>query len=35
VESVRAIPKILGTGKKSLTVDENSIRDKLRISVTG
>lgn len=35
VESVRAIPHILGNGKKQLTEAEKSAREKLRISVQG
>jgi len=33
VESVRAIPHVLGTGKKELTSAEKAARDKLRISI--
>lgn len=33
VESVRAIPYVLGNGKKQLTEAEKSIREKLRISI--
>ena len=35
VESVRAIPYILGSGKKVLTEAEKKVREKLRISVQG
>jgi sialic acid synthase SpsE len=35
VESVRAIPRVLGNGKKQLTEAEKSARKKLRISVQG
>jgi N-acetylneuraminate synthase len=35
VESVRAIPHVLGNGKKQLTEAEKSVREKLRISVQG
>ena len=33
VETVRAIPKILGTGVKNLTLDEMKVRQKLRVEV--
>jgi len=35
VESVRAIPRILGSGKKVLTEEEIKVREKLRIKVQG
>jgi len=35
VESVRAIPYVLGSGKKVLTEAEKKVREKLRISVQG
>ena len=35
VESVRAIPQILGSGNKVLTEVENKVREKLRITVQG
>ena len=35
VESVRAIPYVLGSGKKFLTEAEKKVREKLRISVQG
>lgn len=35
VESVRAIPYLLGSGKKVLTEAEKKVREKLRISVQG
>ena len=35
VESVRAIPYILGSGKKVLTAAEKKVREKLRITVQG
>ena len=35
VESVRAIPQILGSGNKVLTEAENKVREKLRITVQG
>ena len=33
VESVRAVPKILGTGKKVLSQSEEAARNKLRITI--
>ena len=33
VESVRAVPKILGTGKKVLSQSEEAVRNKLRIAI--
>ena len=35
VESVRAIPDILGSGKKVLSEEEKKVREKLRITVKG
>ena len=35
VESVRAIPSVLGTGKKEITPSELAIRKKLRVDVNG
>jgi N-acetylneuraminate synthase len=35
VESVRAIPHVLGSGKKVLTEAEKKVREKLRITVQG
>jgi N-acetylneuraminate synthase len=35
VESVRAIPYVLGSGKKVLTAAEKKVREKLRITVQG
>jgi N-acetylneuraminate synthase len=35
VESVRAIPNVLGSGKKVLTDAEKKVREKLRITVQG
>jgi N-acetylneuraminate synthase len=35
VESVRAIPDILGSGKKDISEAEKKIREKLRVTVKG
>jgi len=33
VETVRKVPSLLGTGEKSMSPDEQAVREKLRIDI--